>query len=63
MYEGRSIIDIYGRIHPALFDINILYILLNPLEEIDGWILQDIVAAQEHHTPRTDSMIGIKTDW
>jgi hypothetical protein len=38
-------------------DIMLFYMLLNPIEQLDGWILQDIDQAKREQAPKTSSMI------
>jgi hypothetical protein len=44
-------------------DIMLFYMLLNPIEQLDGWILQDIDQAKREQAPKTSSMIWLKSSW
>ncbi len=61
-WEVKSI-AYYGWLIQTYIDIMILYMLLNPVEQLDGWVLQDIAQAKEEHTPNTYSMIWLKSSW
>ena len=53
-YSGLSRVDM---------DIILLYMLLNPLEYIDGWVHQDIDQAKKEQAIDTYSMIGLQSQW
>jgi hypothetical protein len=38
-------------------DIMLFYMLLNPIEQLDGWVLQDLSQAKKEHAPKTNPMI------
>lgn len=61
-WEVKSIAH-YGWLIQANIDTVLLYMLLNPVEQLDGWVLQDIDQVKKEHAPKTNPMIWLKTSW
>lgn len=53
----------YSWLTQATMDIMLRDMLLSPIDELDGWVLQDIKQAKREYAHRTYPMIWIKSSW
>lgn len=56
-------VDSYAGMRKAFMDVELLYLLLNPLSEMNMWKLHDVAEAQKEHTFDTNLAVGMKTAW
>ena len=63
--SGRiSVADMQGGwLYEAGMDIDLFYMLLNPLAYHDGWFLSDVVEAKKNEAFDTHTAFGVRSEW